>query len=415
VDYEELGNDYPYGYVRWTEQRNMQAFLDLLAKKAINLKPLITHVFDIANAEEAYDIILGKVAEPHIGILLKYAATEKKFTSSIAIKTNPIAKINVGFVGAGSFAQSYLIPNVKSLGASLDTVVTSKGLTAKNVADKFGFSRCSANIQDVLSNEAINTVFIATPHASHANQVVDCLKAGKSIFVEKPLAVNYEQLWEVVETKKAFNQPVMVGFNRRFAPVCTSLKKEFKNLGEPLVINIRVNAGFIPKEHWTQIPEIGAGRVIGEMCHFVDLMTYFTDAKPVKVYAECIQTSNQKLTAADNVAIIIRFDDGSIGNLTYMANGDRSMPKEHIEIFGGGTIGVIKDFQEGALHKKGSVQKIKSAGKGHKEEIEAFINALQTGKEMPIDFNSIYLTTLSTFKIIDSLQSGLPQEIVSYE
>ncbi|MEJ7830875.1 MAG: bi-domain-containing oxidoreductase, partial [Segetibacter sp.] len=283
VDYEELGNDYPIGYVRWTEQRNMQAFLELLAKKAIDLKPLITHVFDIAKAEEAYDIILGKVAEPHIGILLKYAPTEKKFTSFIAVKANPVSIINVGFIGAGSFAQSYLIPNVKTLGASLDTVVTSKGLTSKNVADKFGFNKCSANINDVLSNEAINTVFIATPHAAHAPQVIDSLKAGKSIFVEKPLAINYDQLWEVVETKKAFNHPVMVGFNRRFAPVCTSIKKEFKNIGEPLVINIRVNAGLIPKDHWTQIPEIGAGRVIGEMCHFVDLMSYFTNAKPVKV------------------------------------------------------------------------------------------------------------------------------------
>ncbi len=415
VDYEELGNDYPLGYVRWTEQRNMQAFLELLSKKVINLKPLITHVFDIAKAEEAYDIILGKVAEPHIGILLKYAPTEKKFTSSISVKANPISRMNVGFIGAGSFAQSYLIPNVKFLGASLDTVVTSKGLTSKNVADKFGFNKCSANIEDVLSNNTINTVFIATPHSAHAPQVIDSLKSGKSIFVEKPLAVNYEQLWEVVETKKAFNHPVMVGFNRRFAPVCTSLKNEFKNIGEPLVINIRVNAGIIPKDHWTQIPEIGAGRVIGEMCHFVDLMSYFTDAKPVKVYAECIQTSNQKLTAADNIAIIIRFDNGSVGNLTYMANGDRSMPKENIEIFGAGTIGVIKDFQEGALHRNGKIQKIKSSGKGHKEEIEAFMNALQTGKEMPIDFNSIYLTTLTTFKIIDSLQSGLPQEIVSYE
>jgi polar amino acid transport system substrate-binding protein len=319
--------------------------------------------------------------------------------------------LNAGFIGAGSFAQSYLIPNAKANGASLDTVVTSKGITSKNVAEKFGFNYCSADINDILNKADINTVFIATPHAAHAPQVIQSLKAGKSVFVEKPLAVTEDELQEVIETRAANPKPVMVGFNRRFAPVCEAIKKEFSGIGEPLVVNIRVNAGFIPKDHWTQIPEIGAGRIIGEMCHFIDLMQYFTDSEPVRVYADCINSSNEKLKLDDNIAIVVKFANGSIGNLTYLANGDKSMPKERIEVFGGEKSAVINDFQDGVLHSGNKIKKLKSAGKGHAQEVAAFLTALKEGKDAPITFRSVCLTTLATFKIIDSLKTGLPQEI----
>src|SRR4051812_7508550 len=327
VDYEERGMDYPFSYVRWTEQRNMEAFLEMLSKGLVNVKPLVTHTFDIDQAEEAYEIVVGTNPQPHIGILLKYQEHQGKFSTISQLKNQPVEQINVGFIGAGSFAQSYLIPNVKSFGASLDTVVTSKGITSKNVGEKFKFNFCSVELKDILDRKAINTVFIATPHSSHAQQVIKSLRAGKNVFVEKPLAVNEEELEEVIKIKAANNLPLMVGFNRRFAPVCVSVKKEFEDTGEPLVMNIRVNAGFIPKDHWTQIPEIGAGRIIGEMCHFIDLMQYFTGAEPVKVYADCIQSSNEKIKVDDNIAIVVRFNDGSIGNLVYVANGDKSLPK----------------------------------------------------------------------------------------
>jgi threonine dehydrogenase-like Zn-dependent dehydrogenase len=287
--YEEMGHDYPFAYVRWTEQRNMEAFLDLLAKKRINIKPLITHTFEIDKAEQAYDIVLGKVQEPHIGILLSYPENTKKRETFVPLKNSQINQINVGVIGAGSFAQSYLLPHIKSFSASLDTVVTSKGITAKNVGDKFGFGNCSSDKKDVIENERINTVFIATPHSSHAGLTIAALENRKSVFVEKPLAVNEEQLVSVIETKKKFNYPLMVGFNRRFAPICKQIKAEFQNANEPLVINIRVNAGFIPKEHWTQIPEIGGGRIIGEMCHFFDLMQYLQIANLLK-YLQSVST-----------------------------------------------------------------------------------------------------------------------------
>ena len=412
VNYEENGIDYPFPYVRWTEQRNMETFLDLISRKAIDIRPLITHVFDIAEAEKAYDIVLGKTKEPHIGILLKYTPNGAKRKTFIKVNNLPVSTVNVGFIGAGSFAQSYLIPSVKAWGASLDGVVTSKGITSKNVLDKFKFNFCSTDSDDVLKKEEINTVFIATPHSSHAQLVINSLKAKKNIFVEKPLAINIEQLKSVIETKSEFHQTLMVGFNRRFAVISEAIKKEFKNLNEPLVVNIRVNAGFIPKDHWTQQPETGGGRIIGEVCHFIDLMQYFTDAEPVKVFAESISTGNKKITPEDNISIIIKFSNGSIGNLNYLANGDKSMQKEKIEVFGGGKIGVINDFRDGVFFGEGKTIRLKSNGKGHKEEINSFLNAIRDGKESPISFRSICLTTLTTFKILDSLYTGLPQEII---
>lgn len=411
VNYEENGQDYPYAYVRWTEQRNMESFLDLLARGYINLKPLITHVIDISDAEKAYDIILGKVKEHHIGILLKYSENENKSRSAISLSNKPLSAINTGFIGAGSFAQSYLIPNVKTSGGSLDGVVTSRGITAKNVGDKFGFNFCSSDINDVLGNEKINTVFIATPHSSHADLVIKSLEANKNVFVEKPLAISMEELDRVIETKKNHAQSLLVGFNRRFAPISEHIKKEFQNTGEPMVINIRVNAGFIPKDNWIQQKDIGAGRIIGEMCHFIDLMQYFTGSEPVKVYADCINSTNDKISPADNIAIVIKFANGSVGNLTYLANGDKAMPKELIEVFSGSKIGVINDFKDGLIYKNGKTVKLKSSGKGHKEEVAAFLNALKSGNGSPISFRSICLTTLTTFKIHDSLHTGLAQEI----
>jgi len=412
VNYENNGQDYPYAYVRWTEQRNMEAFLKLISNGAVNLKPLTSHVFDITEAEKAYDIVLGKVQEPSIGILLKYPNSDKtKLSTNIVLDTKPINKINVGFIGAGSFAQSYLIPHVKASEASLDTVVTSKGITSKNVAQKFGFNTSSSAAKDVLENKSINTVFIATPHNSHAKYVIEALKNDKNVFVEKPLAMNEEELEQVERAYKKSQNHLLVGFNRRFSDVSKTIKGFFEGLTEPIFVNIRINAGFIPKEHWTQNPEIGGGRIIGEMCHFIDLMQYFTNSEPVKVYAECINTANEKTKADDNISIVVKFKNGSVGNLIYLANGDKSLPKELIEVFGGGITGRIHDFRYGEIHNKNKTTKIKSPSKGHKQEVAAFIDALSNEKASPISFNSIRLTTLTTFKIIDSLNSGLPQHI----
>ncbi len=409
--YEEGGNDYPFSYVRWTEQRNMEAFLDLISMRVVDVKPLITHTFDIDDALKAYDIVLGKTHEFSTGILLRYTGAEKPAQTVFTISKNQVSQVNAGFIGAGSFAQGYLIPGAKAAGASLDGVVTSRGITSKNVAEKFGFNFCSTEPTDILGNKSINTVFIATPHSSHASIAVNALQARKNVFVEKPLALNTEQLHSVIEAKNITGMPLMVGFNRRFAPVSVRIRKEFEGIGETLVVNIRVNAGLIPKGHWIQDPETGGGRIIGEVCHFIDLMQYFTGAEPVSVFAESIDSANSVITPSDNFAAVVKFSNGSIGNLVYLANGDNSLPKEHIEVSGGGVSAVINDFREGTLYRAGKTSKIKSSGKGHREELQRFIEALKNGKESPISFRSVCLTTMTTFMINDSLSTGLPQEI----
>jgi polar amino acid transport system substrate-binding protein len=408
--YEEEGIDYPYGYVRWTEQRNMEAFLQLIANKSIDLKPLTTHVFKIDDAVKAYDLILGKVKEDFVGIILSYPVETSVKKTEIQVNTNPVQKINIGFIGAGSFAQSYLLPNAKQYG-SLDTVVTRNGMNAKNAAQKFGFNKASSEPDDILDNKNINTIFIATQHDTHAKYVIDCLKKGKKVFVEKPLALNSEELNDIIKIYDSLDSPALiVGFNRRFADVCVKAKEEFNNICEPLIMNFRVNAGFIPKDHWTQT-KAGGGRIIGEICHFIDLMQYFTDADPVKVFAESIDSKNNKIKNDDNLAISIKFSDGSVGNLVYTANGDKKLPKERFEIFGGNSVFIIDDFKQGILHRNNQKKIVKNAGKGHKQEIAAFVKAISNGNPMPIPFRSICLTTITTFKIVESLSSGLPQEI----
>jgi len=410
VSYEDEGHDYPYGYVRWTEQRNMQAFLQLISNGSLNLKPLISHVFDIEDVEKAYDIVLGNVKVKFIGILLMYPENNEKTKTLVSLNANPIKDINVGFIGAGSFAQSYLLPSVKEI-CSLDTVVTSRGITSKNVAIKVGFNSSSTNSEDVIQNEKINTVFIATQHNTHAKFVLEAIKAGKNVFVEKPLAMNEEELQEIVLAYENGKSSLMVGFNRRFAPVSKKIKDEFSNVGEPLVMNFRVNAGFIPKDHWTQT-DAGGGRIIGEICHFIDLMQYFTDSLPVKVYAESIGINSAKIKNDDNIVINVKFANGSVGVLTYIANGDKALPKERFEISAGEKIAIIDDFKGGSIYKNNSLEKLKLSGKGHKQEVKSFLNAVKNGEESPISFRSMCYTTLTTFKIIDSLNTGLPQQII---
>ncbi len=410
VKYEEEGVDYPYGYVRWTEQRNMEAFLKLIADKTVNIKTLTTHEFDIEGAVKAYDLVLGKAKEPFVGILLKYPVIDAVKREVVSISKLKLEKINMGFIGAGSFAQSYLIPNSKKLG-SLDTVVTRNGMNSKNVAQKFGFANTSTDPDSIMNNKDINTVFIATQHDTHAKYSMDCLKNKKAVFVEKPLAMNIEELQEVMKVYDNSETPaLMVGFNRRFADISVQAKEAFKNVGEPLVMNFRVNAGFIPKDHWTQT-KAGGGRIVGEICHFIDLMQFFADSDPVKVFAECIDTTSEKIKNDDNIAITVKFSNGSVGNLVYTANGDKGLPKERFEIFGGESVFVIDDFNSGGAYRDSREKKIKTAGKGHNQEVIAFMGALERGEAVPISFRSICLTTLTTFKIQESLVTGLPQSI----
>ncbi|MBS1976055.1 MAG: bi-domain-containing oxidoreductase [Bacteroidetes bacterium] len=410
TSYEEDGVDYPMAYVRWTEQRNMEAFLSLLSRKLINVKPLISHTFDVDHVTEAYDLVLGRTTEPSVGILVKYPQRDGKYFPDIMLKKPSVAKICVGFIGAGSFAQSYLLPNLKGK-VSLHTVVTSKGINAKNVADKFGFDSCGSDPAKIFESQEINTVFIATPHSSHSVYAAQALKMGKHVFVEKPLAITYEGLKEVEEARRLGRGLLMVGFNRRFAPISRNLKRMLKNNGDPLIMNFRVNAGFIPKDHWVQKEDVGGGRIVGEICHFIDLMIYFSDSRPVSVFAETMRTPNGLRSLDDTLAVTIRFENGSVGNMVYVSNGDNAMPKEHLEFFANGKSGIINDFQYGTLFQNNREKVLKLRGKGHLEEVDSFLNAIHLTSQEVIPFHELVWTTLASLKIKESIATGLPQII----
>jgi polar amino acid transport system substrate-binding protein len=410
--YEEEGNDYPYGYVRWTENRNMGAFVRLLENKLIDAKSLITHVIDIEEAEKAYDIVTGAVKERSIAILLKYPQIEgQQEATTPAVIAKPEAKIQIGFIGAGSFAQKYLIPSAGQ-GGTLHTVVTSRGVTAKNAGEKFGFGAFSTDTKDVLANKDINVVFIATRHDTHADLVISSLEAGKNVFVEKPLAIRENDLKRVADVvTRNRTCKLMVGFNRRFAPLALEARQVFHNVSEPVVINYRVNAGFIPKDHWIQ-REQGGGRILGEVCHFVDFLQFITQANPRRVSAESIGGANAKMDSRDNVAVTIGFDNGSVGVITYVASGDKLLSKERVEIFGAGKSVVIDDFRSAEIYSGGRCRKLKVPGKGHSEEVDLFIRAAREGLPAPISFESLCYTSLTTFRILDALHTGLAQNIV---
>jgi len=406
ADYEERGIDYPVGYVRWTEQRNMQAVLDLIATTRLDVKSLITHTFPIEEALGAYDLITGKAAQPYLGILISYPKAGDK---TIRVKTGSFQKRTsprIGFIGAGNFAQSSLLPVLKKNGVALTGVMTMNPVKAKSAASKFGFEFCTGEAAEVIQES--DSVFIATRHDSHARYVVQALTAGKDVFVEKPLAVTAGELEKIKSARKASSQVLMVGFNRRFSVPFQEIKDFFDDVIEPLSITYRVNAGFLAKDHWTQAPAQG-GRIIGEGCHFIDTMSFLTGSLPVSVYAESISTDNSQTTDADTVSIIIKFADGSLGTLIYLANGDTAVGKEYCHISGGGRTAILDNFTSVAFFRNGR-RKIKKydGGKGHQQEVAAFLEALRGEREL-IPFESLYLTTLATIQSMASLKTKSPK------
>lgn len=423
VKYEEGGIDYPYGYVRWTENRNMQAFLDLIDAKKIDLQSVTTHRFKIEDAIQAYDLITGKskTKEPHIGLLLTYDhrtpdSSDTAFQIRESSEFPPLeGRVRIGFIGAGSFAQNYLLPHLKkNKRVQLIAVATSKGVTSSGVAKKFKFREAASDDRSIATHTDIDTVFIATRHHQHADQVNQCLRKGKSVFVEKPLALNMEQLQSVIDTHNQTGGRVMVGFNRRFSPTIQEVRKFFDKKVQPAMIHYRINAGFVPKEHWTQDAAQGGGRIIGEVCHFVDLIMYLTGSLPIKVYADTISSNLDSLIAHDNVSITFKFRDGSIGTIEYVAVGDKSFPKERIEMYCENSVAVIDDFKKCTLTRNGKTKTFGGSKqeKGYKQCVESFIGSIQSGQDAPIPLRESVNAMIATFKILESLQLGRPVDIV---
>jgi predicted dehydrogenase/threonine dehydrogenase-like Zn-dependent dehydrogenase len=415
--YEQKGIDYPIGYVRWTETRNMEAFLKLLADRKLDLHSLVTHRFPIARAHSAYDLITGKTHESFLGVLIAYPdQADDTRQLDIAIPSRPAANlesVRIGLLGAGTFAISTLLPAIKRVGAvEMVVACAANGPHARHAAERFGFRSCATDEQEILNNPAVNTVVIATRHHLHAAQVIAALQSGKHVFCEKPLCLNESELSEVAAVHDAPAYPqrlLMVGFNRRFAPLAVRLKSFLQEVREPLALHYRVNAGFLPADHWLNDPAQGGGRILGEVCHFVDFLGFLTNSAPVEV--ETHSLPNPGRYSNDNVVCSLRFADGSQGTISYLANGDRAYSKERVEVFGGGGVAVLEDFRRLELVRGGKKRVLRSLlrpDKGHRGEWNAFIKAIQTGSESPIPFREVVSTMQATFALEQSRCLGQP-------
>ncbi len=416
-EYEERGHDYPFAYVRWTEGRNIEAFLDLVAEGRVNIEKLVTHRFSIDEAESAYKLIGGDSKEPYLGVLLGYDSVREMprrieiNATAMRAATTAENSVRIGMIGAGGYAKSMLLPNFKASGASFRGIATATGVTARDIGEKYGFAYCASGANEIINDDDVNLVVIATRHDSHAELASLALRAGRNVFVEKPLALNDKELDSVLEAAQTSNGRLMVGFNRRFSPHAKVAREFFANRNSPLSISYRVNAGRIPPEHWIQDPREGGGRIIGEVCHFIDLMHFLTGAVSTRVYAESILNRNQLVVNEDSVFITLRFSDGSNGSIAYLAEGDKVMPKERIEIYGEGKSVVLDDFRSITTYRNGreETSKLRNQDKGQANEVRAVCSAVLEGGVAPILLDDLAATTRTTFRILDALRLGEAQ------
>jgi len=418
--YEQKGRDYPIGYVRWTETRNMEAFLRMLAEGKIDVGALITHRFPIEHAQATYELISGRSKERFLGVVIEYSERASD-SRTLTLVREPASRdasrvlpngVSVGLLGAGGFTISTLIPAIKSSSRTrLITVCAATGSHAQYAARKFEFQSSTTDEAEVTGNPEINTVVVATRHNLHAKQVLAALVVGKNVFCEKPLCLSEAELRSIVaayDKDGSQSRPlIMLGFNRRFAPMVAQMKCFLSDISEPLALHYRINAGHLPPDHWVNDREQGGGRIIGEACHFVDLLMFLAGSPIIEVEGQAVGSLSRY--SGDNVLISLRFADGSQGTVSYLANGDRSFSKERIEVFGGGSAAVLEDFRQMEFVRGGRKQIVRSRWrqeKGHRNEWTAFEQAVQRGGESPILFEEIVCSTLATFRIEESLATG---------
>jgi predicted dehydrogenase/threonine dehydrogenase-like Zn-dependent dehydrogenase len=411
--YEEAGRDYPYSYVRWTENRNMESFLALISTGKIDIKGLITHRFEIEDAPKAYDMIAGKTDEKYLGVILNYNNTKSESKPpAVTFELPKLSQIGIGFVGAGNFASGVLLPNIAQIkNYDCVSIMSGSGVTATNSKERFGFKKTAESFSEITNDLGISAVFIANRHDQHAALVIEALSKRKPTFVEKPLCLNREELDQIIVTHESTGTPLMVGFNRRFAPFTEKIKSALSGRRYPLSMHYRINAGFIPSGTWIQDSEFGGGRIVGEVCHFVDLLFHIAGAKPIKISAESLSMPDRRYRSDDNLQVMIRFADGSVGSISYVASGNKAASKEYLEIFGGGMAIILDDFKNlSIINEGGRASHFKgSQDKGHRKMLETFSEHLLRGEGSPIPFTEIVQSTEATFEILDSLATGEAQ------
>lgn len=418
--YEENGNDYPLAYVRFTEQRNMETFLTLVSQGKLDIKSLITHRFTAEDAAVAYRLIEGAKTEPYLGILLQYSPKPFRADDCSRINVHPTQvtgdKVKLSFYGAGNYATASLLPPMQASGkVAFIGLVTASGRSAQGVAKQFGFGFCAGDYAELLQGDT-DAIVVTTRHDTHGMAVRDALSAGKHVYVEKPLAMSVTELAEIHQAYVDCGKvQVMVGFNRRFAPATRQLIEYFSSVKSPLVVNIRINAGFIPANHWIQDPQVGGGRMIGEGCHFIDLASALVGSNVKTVYAVGSSKAEKSALLNDNLCLALTFGNGSVANITYTADGSKAMAKEYIEVFGGGRSAQIDDFKEVALFSGDSSTKRVKLGvqdKGQKHMIAAWLEGLQSSKPC-VDYDCLMATSLATVMAVESLGCGMPMTVDS--
>jgi predicted dehydrogenase/threonine dehydrogenase-like Zn-dependent dehydrogenase len=413
--YEEKGQDYPFAYVRWTEGRNIEAVLSMLSIGSLIVAPLITHRYDIQDAPQAYDLITGKIEEAFLGVVLTYPDVEthkpavRVYPNEYQPGMTPSTATGAGVLGAGIYAKATFLPAAKRVGGiPLVGIASASGLTARHAAKKFGFQYATADENEILANDAVSHVAILTRHNDHARQVITALNNGKHVYCEKPLALNVTQLDDIEAALQAGNAPMlMVGFNRRFAPLAVELKKFIASSNEPLAMHYRVNAGFLPESHWLHDPEIGGGRIIGEGCHFIDFLTFLVGAPPATVSMAALPDGGRY--QQDNAILTLTYPNGSIGTIHYMANGDKAFPKEQVDVFTAGRVAVLDDFRQLEMTRNGRRNVLRSRfkqDKGHAASWKAFLSATRDGKSTLISYKDLWGVTLASFAALESLKTG---------
>jgi predicted dehydrogenase/threonine dehydrogenase-like Zn-dependent dehydrogenase len=455
-DYEEGGQDYPIGYVRWTEGRNLEGFVDLLASGRLDTSSLVSHRFPIDQAAQAYELITGKQHEPFLGVLLTYPVREGEGLDEESIAAGSLVRLipeatrpaalpadqpllfqkgakkegpastkqpkkplRIGVLGAGNFAGAVMLPALKGFPSfELVGIASASGMSAKHAANRFGFHYATSDEAQVLNDPLVEVVAILTRHNLHARQVIAALHAHKHVFCEKPLALNQAELdaiqealiepWNSPETLATDSPPLLTaGFNRRFAPLAQQLQAFLGEHSEPLAAYYRVNAGYLPPTHWTHDPEQGGGRIIGEGCHFIDFLTFLVGSAPTSVTAGGLPDGGRY--REDNAVLTFTFPDGSMGVVSYLANGDKAFPKERVEVFSGGRVAVLDDFRSLELVSNGRRKVFHSRlrqDKGHSQEWQAFAAAIRSDGPAPIPYDQLFGVMNAIFASIEALRTG---------
>lgn len=413
--YEDKGQDYPFGFVRWTEQRNFQAVLSLIAQGTLKLEPIITHRFPLDRAEEAYGLVSG--GGKALGVVLEYPDSSSQtrtvtLTPSSATSSQASRPV-VGVIGAGNYTAQVFMPALKQTGADLSMIASNGGVSAVHLGRKFGFARATTDAGSIIRDGRVNIVVVTTRHDSHARYACEALQAGKHVFIEKPIAIRRDELQELEQVYQDLRSRgraplVGIGFNRRFAPQIVKMKPLLDGVRDAKALVMTVNAGFIPANHWTQDPRVGGGRIIGEACHFVDLLRFLVGHPISRVSAICAE--GPQGTIPDRVTISLGFTDGSIGTVHYLANGHKSFPKERLEVFAAGRILQLDNFRRltGFGWPGFRAMNLSNQDKGHAANIAAFIKAVADGTPAPIPFEEITEVARACFDAVESAGLNVP-------